>query len=42
MKGLFPSYVYLVDYLAIWSMFCIWYIVLRAVTGVLSVSKSAS
>jgi uncharacterized membrane protein required for colicin V production len=36
MKGVFPSYQFLVDYLAIWSMFCIWLVVLRAVTGVLS------
>jgi uncharacterized membrane protein required for colicin V production len=36
MAGIFPSYVYLVDYLAIWSLFCIWLVVLRAVTGVLS------
>jgi uncharacterized membrane protein required for colicin V production len=36
LKSLFPSYVYLVDYLAIWSMFCIWFVILRAVTGVLS------
>ncbi|MGA2067323.1 MAG: CvpA family protein [Thermoguttaceae bacterium] len=36
MKVVFPSYVYLVDYLTIWTLFCIYYVVLRAVTGVLS------
>jgi uncharacterized membrane protein required for colicin V production len=36
MRTFFPSYVYLVDYLAIWALFCLYYVVLRAITGVLS------
>ena len=35
-RQIFPSYMYLVDYFTIWSIFCVCYILLRSATAVLS------